>query len=1091
MTRMSRTILRLGVLLALVWPAALAAQSRTTSAVRGTVTLADGTPLADVTVTVRQQETGASRSAATNQAGRFLFPVLQPGGPYSLTVSRLGYAEETREGMQLSVGETRTVDVVLREEAVELEGIEVGVERTEVFNPSQVGIATRLTERMVEEMPILSRNIMELAVLSPLVKTTEQGGFSVAGQNDRYNSILVDGVLNKDMFGLTAGGVPGGQAGAKLIPLDAVAQYEILIAPFDVRLSGFTGGVMNAVTRTGTNQWRIQGQGVHRNEVLLGDLTLPTGSTDTDGVDRSLVSLSVGGPIIRDEAHFFVTGEWEKRTQPPPGFNLFRDDLALVKVSESEATDFQEVLASQYGLDAGTAAPYSLGQELTNVFARLDWNFDNGLRLTARNVFARAQNDETPNRSAFDPYGLSSNGVFRTSTNNTTSIQLFSDFGTTGANELNLNVQHTSDQSAPVSDYPQVEVDLRSDIGGATFERGVRAGSEFFAQRNDLTQTTVRLTNSLTLNHENSAYKLGVTGAYYDIEHLYLPGATGSYFFANVDDLEQNVPQRWQRTLLADGIDPAVNFSVLEWGVFVQNQIDAGKGLTMRFGIRLDVPTVLDTPEENPVIADVFEQSTASLPENAWLISPRWGFNWQSDGPRRTQVRGGAGMFTGQLPFIWLSNAFHNNGLRSRTLYCEGKYTDADNTAGTAAPFDPSTPATACFGGSAPRVLRSVTVFQDGFKYPQDLKFSIGVDQELTDRVSGSLGLLFSKALNQVGLEELNLDDPSDLGDLENLEGFGGLQRRYFGHAATDGFAPNREQPGYDQVLLATNDGEDWAFSGSAELRGPITDRLSFQLGYAFSRSWDRTSLIFSDMISNYGFNPTGFNPNDPGLTTSNFDRPHKVVATVFGAPFEALPNTRISLLYTGQSGLPFSYVYGEDMNGDGYPGVGPAFDRFNDLVYVPNEASEVNSGFATQRLLAAALRTDECLAEHKGDILPRNACRAPWQNRLDLRVSHELQLGDAAVRFEGDLINVLNFLNSDWGRIQSIRSVANLLDVSRQIILGRPGPLSAQWAGPILPAEDEEGETVFDPADPWNVLSPDSQWQMQFGARVTFGGNR
>ena len=486
-------------LLAVAAPDA-AAQSRTTSAVRGTVVQSDGTPLPDVTVTIRHDQTGTSRSTGTNQAGRFLFPTLQPGGPYTLTVERLGFAEETVEGIRLAVGATETVDIVLREEALELEGIEVDVDRAEVFNPSQVGPATRLTERIVEEMPILSRNIMELAVLSPLVKTTEQGGFSVAGQNDRYNSILIDGVMNKDMFGLTAGGVPGGQAGAKLIPLDAVAQYEILVAPFDVRLSGFTGGVMNAVTRTGTNQWRLRGQAVHRNEALLGDLTLPTGSTDTDGVDRSLVSLSVGGPVIRDKAHFFLTGEWEKRRQPPAGFNIFRDDPALIKVSEDAVTDFQEIVADRYGLDAGIASPYSLDQELTNLFGRLDWSFDGGTRLTARNVFAMAENDESPNRAAFDPYGLSSNAVSRRSINNTTSVQLFSDFGTTGANELDLNVQHSRDESTPVAGYPQIEADLRSDIGGAFFQRGVRAGAEFFAQTNDLTQTTVRLTNSLTLN---------------------------------------------------------------------------------------------------------------------------------------------------------------------------------------------------------------------------------------------------------------------------------------------------------------------------------------------------------------------------------------------------------------------------------------------------------------------------------------------------------------------------------------------------------------------------------------------------------------
>ena len=246
-------------------------------------------------VTVRQTDTGAERTGLTNQQGSFLILLLAPGGPYTVTVQNLGYAESSVEQIQLPVGETYTLQMYLTEEAVELAGIDVAVDRATIFTPTQVGPATRLTERVLDAMPILSRDITQLAVLSPLVRTTESGGFSVAGQNDRYNAILVDGLVSKDMFGLTAGGVPGGQAGAKLIPIDAVAQYEILIAPFDVRLSGFTGGVMNAVTRSGTNDWRFRAGAVHRAESLMGDLSLPTGPVAASGVDRSLLAFPWAG----------------------------------------------------------------------------------------------------------------------------------------------------------------------------------------------------------------------------------------------------------------------------------------------------------------------------------------------------------------------------------------------------------------------------------------------------------------------------------------------------------------------------------------------------------------------------------------------------------------------------------------------------------------------------------------------------------------------------------------------------------------------------------------------------------------------------
>ncbi|RMH16383.1 MAG: TonB-dependent receptor, partial [Gemmatimonadetes bacterium] len=717
----STLVLLAGLLLALGWGAPpLDAQSRGTSGIRGRVVASDGTPVPDATVQLRHTRTGRSRVAVTNQEGGFLISVLQPGGPYRVTVQHLGFGEYTLEDLQLAVGEVHVLDIVLQEQAVDVEGLEVTVDRTEVFNPSQVGPATRIDEITIESVPIISRNFMDLAVLSPLVKRTENGGFSIAGQNDRYNQILVDGVSNKDVFGLTAGGVPGGQAGAKIIPIDAVAQYEILVAPFDVRLSGFTGGVMNAVTRTGENEWRIRGSAVHRAEALMGDLSLPTGLVDASGVDRTLLALSVGGPVIRDRAHFFITGEFEERHQPPTGFNLERDPSALIRVSPASAGEAIEAFRSQFGLDPGISGPYRLNQQLANVFGRLDWSLTDRSRLTVRNVFARGENDESPNRSAFEPYEFSSNAVFRTSLNNTTSAQLFTDFGARGSNELTLQVQHSRDQTDPASDWPQVELTLISSEAGSAFRRNVRMGSQFFAQENDLRQTNVRLSDALTLINGGSTYTFGATVAYYDFSHRFLPGAKGDYLFASLADLEANAPIRYQRTVLQPGQSPSADFNVLEWGLYAQNQIDAGEGLTMRFGLRVDVPHVLDRPENNPMVEELFGHRTSQVPSGKPLFSPRWGFNWQSPGKRlRTQVRGGAGMFVGQLPFVWLSNAFHNNGLRSVIEVCEGRVTDDPATGNTAPPFDPSAPAPSCVRG-APRQLRQVVLFDEDFRYPQD-----------------------------------------------------------------------------------------------------------------------------------------------------------------------------------------------------------------------------------------------------------------------------------------------------------------------------------------------------------------------------------
>ncbi|MBT8405097.1 MAG: carboxypeptidase regulatory-like domain-containing protein, partial [Gemmatimonadetes bacterium] len=961
-------------------PAEAAAQSRTTSALRGIITGPDAEAMIAATIVIRHQETGAERTALTNDRGAFLVLLLQPGGPYTLTVQALGFAEERREGLMLQVGEVTTINLELRVEALELEGVQVDVQRDEIFNPAQVGPATLLNERVVESMPILSRDITELALLSPLVKTTESGGFSVAGQNDRYNSLLIDGVLNKDMFGLTSGGVPGGQAGAKLLPLDAVTQYEVLVAPFDVRLSGFTGGVMNAVTRSGTNDWRVRAAAVNRNEALMGDLVLPTGSVEASGVDRSLFALSAGGPLVRDRGQVYIAAEAESRSRPPSGFNLFRDAPSVVRIAPDQLGDLQESLASQFDLDAGTGGAYALEQQLANVFARVDWNFPGGSRLTVRNIFSLTTNDESPNRSAFDEYELSSNGVERRSMSNTTSFQLFSPISAMVSNQLDLSVQRVTDETTPNSTFPQMEVEVISSIDDTPYQRSVRFGGEFFGQVNDLAQTTVRLTNALDIQRGDDVLTLGVTGAWYDIAHTFLPGAGGDYFFASVDDFRNNAPERFQITRLADGYDATAAFDVVEWGAFAQHQLNAGQGLSMRFGLRVDMPVVLGAPETNFEVLDYFGYDTGKLPSGNLLISPRWGFNWQSAGEKRWQVRMGAGMFAGQLPYVWLANAFHNDGARSVTQLCEGRRYVEPTSPFAVPAFVPGSLPTACL--SAPmQEVRSAVVIPEDFKYPQDMKFAINADRELSDRLSVTAGVLFSKAINQIGVRELNLDEGSPAPGYERL---GGFERRFYDDL--DGR--------WGQVLEVTNDGEDWATSFSLEMRGRVADRLNAQVAYAYSRSWDRMSLQFADMASNFGFNPVENEADDPALTRSNFDRPHKIVVALFGTPFPGLDDTELSVLYTGESGLPFSYVYDLDVNGDGYPGQGGAFERYNDLLHIPANGFDLPAPIGTQILMSRAIESDPCLKEHVGTIMDRNSCRAPWQNNLDLRLAQTLRFG-------------------------------------------------------------------------------------------------
>jgi hypothetical protein len=738
-----------------------------------------------------------------------------------------------------------------------------------------------------------------------------------------------------------------------------------------------------------------------------------------------------------------------------------------VGIDPDSARVFEALMLERFGVATGEPGPYALEQDLANVFARVDWQLGGGHRLTARNVFARAANDESPHRGALDAYELASNAVFRSSTSNVTALQLFSELSGGRGHELDLTVQRTTDRTEPAVPWPQVEIRLPAPDSAFVAARPTRAGAQFYAQANDLAQTSVRMASTFTRSRGEGVLTLGVAGAWHAVSHTYLPGATGEYYFGNLQQFRAGTPLRFQRATLAEGEDPAVSFDALELGLFAQHQFVPLRGLTLRYGLRADLPLVRGRPTANPEIEDAFGHRTDALPRTRVLLSPRLGFNWQGGGRLRTQLRGGAGLFTGQLPYVWLANAFHNDGLRSVTHLCEG----------VAPPFDPDQAEVSC-----PREIRAVTMFDRDFVYPQYVKLSAALDRELTPWLTFSGGFLFTHSVNQVSLRELNIEQVTE--DLGPLWGYGS-ERQHFGDTVDLGFRPRRPLAGYEQVLLATNDGGDRSWSLSAELRGRLGGGLEFQAGYAYQRSYDRMSLASVDLIENYGLTPARVDPNRPLLNPSNFDRPHKVVLALHGTPFPGLDRTEVSLLYTGESGLPFSYVYRGDLNGDGFPGPGPAFDRYNDLVYVPTDALAVPATIATVQRLAAALETDPCLRAFQGSLMLRNHCRAPWQNRLDLRLAQTLEVGGSRVRLEADVVNVLNLLDADRGLVQTIRPVSPLLEPITRDSEGS-GELLVSWGGSTVPFRDAEGRPIE--VAPWSVRSPESQWQAQLGVKVAFG---
>ncbi len=1090
-----------------VHPPAVSAQGVTTAGVAGRVLDDAGRAIPGARVEFRHTATGATYATLSDGAGRFSLANLRPGGPYTLEVTRIGLSPVTREGMTLSAGQRLRLDVELSETAVALPELSVRVETDPEFDPTRMGTTTVVNRSALETLPTISRDFTEFARLSPLVAMDEMGT-SVAGSNIRFNNIQVDGALNQDVFGLSPTGVAGGQARGRVIPLAAIEELQVLTAPYDVRQSGFTGGVLNAVTRTGSNDLRGSAFGFFRNDGLVGDAVIGGRPREPGHLENVFAGFDVGGPIVRDRVHFFVAGEMERRERPPDGFTVGVDEIVRTKLEPDSVARVSRLLAG-YGADAGEAGLYTLENDLLNVFARIDARLDADNSLMLRYNHAYAADDPAANRLPGDAYEMSSTGREIESRNHSVGAQWLSNIGSRLSNDLMFNLQFLRDRETANSLYPRVEVALQGGVPGAGFRRELRAGSNYSGPDGELDQDILQITNALTLSLGDHHLTIGGGIERFAIRRRYLPGSLGSYFFRSADDLEANAPYEYVVHVPIWPDAETTRFNVHQFSAFLQEEARFWDRLNLRLGVRMDVPMMPDAPAYNPAMDRTFGVDTSELPSGKVQFSPRAGFNLGIGANRGTQIRGGAGLFTGRPPFAWLANAYQNTGLSSVFLTCRRRNVGVPDPE-IVPIFDPAAPSpTTCADGSGGRSgIPNVTVFDRSFRFPRDFKASVAVDQRLPAGFVLSLEGIYTRAVNQIAFEDLNIGFPLAVGGRtpENgfTYGFGYGTREVFGDPG-DGnetqdpppgsppilrepiFFPRRVSSLFGQVVSVGDRAQNFSYALSARLRKRFGDRLSVDLGYAFNRSADVRSLVSLDAIANYGFTAVEGDPNNPKRQASLFDRPHRIVASVTAQLPRVVGGGRVSLLYVGQSGRPYSYVYADDINSDTYPGFGRALDLANDLIFVTEAAFDFPGGGrapVSAILFEQLVEQEPCLEKLRLRIMHRNSCRTPWSNELDFRYSQPFRVGGAEVTLRLDVLNVLNLVNREWGHVQTVNPVVQLLSVKDRVddrLLGRV--LRAQYQGP-LQFGDAGGVQA---AVPYLPQLGASQWRAQFGIGIRF----
>jgi len=1064
--------------LCLAFAGVLRAQGVTTSAVAGIVTDTSGTPIEGATVLAIHTPSGTQYRARSRSSGAYTLPNVRVGGPYRITATFIGYQPRSAEDVFLNLGETRRLDFRLIRVATQLTGTQIVASRE--IEAVRTGAATVVDTQQVVAMPSIKRSTRDLTRIDP----RSDGNFSFAGRNWLYNNITLDGSYFNNSFGLDDP-APGGQANAEPVPFDAVAQVQVAIAPFDVRQSGFTGASINTVTKSGTNDLRGSVYYFGRNDALQGNKVSGSDVLANPSLKYLQSGLSVSGPIIKNKLFFFANGEVERTDDPGTNFVASRNGASGFGISRVSADTMDMIrnrLKQVYNYDTGPYDGYTNKTDNEKVLAKFDWNISANNTMSLRYNYLNALRDLPPH-----PFVLSFNNTGRgpnesslpfknagyRMVNRLNSLALEVNSLKTGyANRLFASYSGFRDHRTPFSaPFPTIEIGE----GSVTY---TTAGHEPFSIHNILDQDVWQLTDNLTFFRGSHVFTLGANFERFSFFNsfnifrngvFFLPPSTGigttfsslAQFFSLTDPSNPNRIDF--NKLVGTGPYKGENIGVSQISLYGQDELFLTSRFTLTYGVRVDVPKYLTDPVDNPFSRgltaldenrqpEVVDQS--KLPGSKPLFSPRVGFNWNAVGDRATLVRGGTGIFTGRLPFVWVGNVISNPGANPN-LY-------------------PTAPPIETERGSVLQQSFDVNAVVPNFKWPQAWTTDLAVEQQLPWALRGTLEVMYAKDLYAPYVRNADLVAPKrTLAD----------GRPYFG-----GFGANELNPdGGAGIYVMDNTDKGYSFNITAQLRKTLGTVGSVGLGYAYTEA--KNNLKSTEIASVLWQNqPVKGDPNNPELSWSEFGQPHRIVGdavytktwsrrfrTQVGSFLEIAEGNRFSSTSTNR----YSFIYSGDVNGDGQGG--------NDLIYIPRtegDASLVNytdpNGVvhtAAQQWagLDAFIKQDSYLSKHRGEIAERFGGVNGWYSDVDLRILQDIGLYSGSkqhtVQLSLDVLNVGNLLNSDWG----VRKVASASATSPLRLAGfsASGTPQFNFTGPTTTLIDDPGIA--------------SRWRIQLGARYFF----
>ena len=978
----------------------------TTGTIAGTVTVDAGQPIEDVQIQVLNRANGFSRGVRTNSAGRYSVPGLEPAA-YSVTVRRIGYSAQTREGVVVTLGQTSRTDFALATQATVLGEVRAIVTRDAIISPTRTGVSTTISDTALRRLPTLNRNFTDFVALTPQVSSAGPG-LSGGGANNRFNNIQIDGATESDLFGLGSTGQPGGQAQGKSIGIESVKEYQVLLTPFDVRQGNFAGLLVNAVTKSGTNEFHGSVIGLTRNQGFTRSRTY------INKYDQSQYGFSIGGPIIKDKVFFFLNPEFQTRSQPASGLYVGGPSFSGAFPPPQSRIDSLNTYLTQYGLPTGGGGLVNNDNPLQNIFGRIDVNLPWNTQLVVRHNYGYAQ-EQSFSRTA-SQFRLDNNAYQFQSTKNASVIQLRTLLPNGMFNELLLNRTSIRDRRDPNAvKTPEIQVVTP----GYTFF----SGSENASQGNQLDQDIFEVTDNFSVPVGNHRFTLGTQNQFYKVRNLFGQYSYGSFRFANLAALQAGTPNQYivGVPLQADG---AVRFRASQYAAYLQDEWALSNRLNLTIGLRADIPTFNDKPTFNQTVQTTFNRNTSEIPSGNLQWSPRVGFNYNVTGDDMNQLRGGVGLFAGRPAFVWLSNAFQNSGSNGFARLTCNPNTGTTTNQGVPAfnATNIANPPTQCAGGLTALAGGEIDLVNSDLKFPQNMRGTLAYDRRLTQNWVVTLEGLYTKAINGLFYENIALAGP------QGVDRYG---RTIYGAPAaatnlTGNGTPVVKVAGRTQVFDVSNQSDDHAYSATLQLQRRYADRYEGSVAYTYGRAFDVQAFTSSTAFSQLRFGrPWSGNVSEQEATRSIFEQRHRIVAQ---GTYSFPTKTDLTMIYFGESGNPYDYVYNADLNGDGFTRNDPLYVPKNALdpsemtfvSYTPTTGRGAGVTFTPQQQGDAFQRfieSSRCLRNNRGHIVPRNACENPWTHRLNVSARQSLpEWFSQNLTLQMDVFNFLNLLNKHWG---------------------------------------------------------------------------